>query len=304
MFRNLLDEVVRRRLWPLLVVAALIAVAAPLLFLKSAPDDAPTADTAAPAAPATAKLPARAARLLATSDAGEASGHATGSAKDPLLPPASYRDAAASSNTAPSGTAPKSSTSATTTKAKPIPVVIKNADGSSTKSNDSGATTPGSTPAASSKPANTLTARTAAVDVRYGKQTDSKLRRAIPRHQAFYIRGKLVAMFVKYSPSRAKAVFAVAPGIHISGPVKCRVADGACRYLDIPAGSYARLTLLTAKREVVRRRLDVVRIKHASTSGSTSATAASEDNVSTCLLRKLVMMKPGAALLSHDACSR
>ena len=49
---------------------------------------------------------------------------------------------------------------------------------------------------------------------------------AIPRQKALYIHGKLVAIFVKYSPSRKAAVFAVAPGLHITGPVKCRVVNG------------------------------------------------------------------------------
>ena len=91
--------------------------------------------------------------------------------------------------------------------------------------------------------------------------------------QAFFIRGKVAAVFVKYSPSLRKAVFAVAPGIHVSGPVTCRVQNGACRYLDIPAGSYARLTMLTAKREIVRRRLDVEHITRRTSSQKTAAAA-------------------------------
>ena len=106
------------------------------------------------------------------------------------------------------------------------------------------------------------THETVAVDIRFGPKNDTKIRRAIPRNKAFYIHGKLVAVFVKYSPSRKKAVFAVAPGLHISGPVKCRVEDGVCRYLDIPAGSHARLTMVTRQQGTsCSRRLDVVRIK-------------------------------------------
>jgi hypothetical protein len=300
--RNLIDEIVRRRLWPLVAVAALVALAAPLLFLHSAPQGAPAADTAAPAAPATAKLPARAARLLATSDDEGSTGHATGSSHDPLLPPASYR-AAAAVGTTPAATATTSSTpkKKKSSKSKPIPVVIQNADGSSTKS-DSGSqsSTPDSSPAT---PANPLTAENAAVDIRFGKGADSPLHTAIPKMQALFIRGKVAAVFVKYSPSRRKAVFAVAPGIHVSGPIACRVENGVCRFLDIPAGSYARLTMLTSKREVVRRRLDVAHITRR-TGTTTKAGAASTSDANVCFLHKLEAMKPGSALVDRSACER
>ncbi len=59
MLRNLLDEVRRRHLWPIPVIALLVAVAAPLLFLKSAPSDAPLASAPAPAAAPAGQLPAR-----------------------------------------------------------------------------------------------------------------------------------------------------------------------------------------------------------------------------------------------------
>lgn len=298
MLRNLLDDVVRRRLWPLLAVAALVAVAAPLLFLKSAPDGAPAAETAAPAVPETAKLPARAARLLATDDAAGASGRTKGKPRDPFAPSATQGAPAVPATT--SATSVKSSSTKTTTKKssnKPIPVVIRNSDGSSTTS---GGSTSGDS---SSTRSNALTAENAAVAVRFSKTVNGKLHRAIPSKQAFFIRGKLVAVFVKYSPSRHKAVFAVAPGIHVSGPIQCRVVNGVCRFLDIPAGSYARLTMLTAKREVVRRRLDVEHITRR-TAGQGGASAASSSDANACLLHKLEAMKLGSALVDRDACKR
>jgi len=96
-------------------------------------------------------------------------------------------------------------------------------------------------------------------------------------------------------------VFAVAPGMHISGPTKCRVADGVCKYLDIKAGSYARISMVTASKAVVSRRLDVVRTK-ARVTGSTKATAASGRSEAACLVAKLVAMKPGDSLVDRDAC--
>lgn len=306
MLRNLLDEVRRRRLWPIAALAVIVAIVAPLLFLKSAPEDAPSADSAAPAAAEAAKLPPRAARLLAATDAGAAGGRAKGDPQDPFNPPASYRDAAGAAAPGAGGADGDSSKSSGGGSApKPIPVVIKNGDGSSTKSNGSSRTT--TTPSddrPSSNTTNRSSDRTYTVDVRFGKKADTKIRRAIPRMKGFYIHGKLVAVFVKYSPSRGRAVFAVAPGLHISGPVKCRVKDGACRYLDIPAGSHAWLTMVTPNRTIVRRRLDVVRAESHTTSIAAKSASAGARATQACLLGKLVAMERGDALLTRDACQR
>ena len=37
MLRNMLQEIVRRRLWPIPLVAVLVIIAAPVLLMKSAP---------------------------------------------------------------------------------------------------------------------------------------------------------------------------------------------------------------------------------------------------------------------------
>ncbi len=109
-------------------------------------------------------------------------------------------------------------------------------------------------------------------------------------------------MFVKYSPARNAAVFAVAPGLHITSDIKCRVVNGACRYLDIPAGAHVWLTYITPNRTIVNRRLDVVRVKRRSAGSSTTATSASARSNTACLMNKLVGMQRGDALLDRDAC--
>jgi hypothetical protein len=101
---------------------------------------------------------------------------------------------------------------------------------------------------------------TAAVDVRFGKEVDAKLRRKIPRLQTFVARGDVIAVFVKYSPTRDKAVFAIAPTTIVTGDVECRRKEGLCRYVDIPAGSFARLTTRAKDGSLVTRRLAVVRV--------------------------------------------
>jgi len=180
-------------------------------------------------------------------------------------------------------------------------VVIQNADGTSVTT-----TTPraGSGSGSGSTSKDDVSARNASVDVRFGPRAGGRVHKSIPRLQTYLVHGKLVAVFVKYSPSRDKAVFAVAPGVLVSGPVKCRRVNGVCRYVDIPAGSYARLTTLTPDRIVVHRRLDVDRIGRNGADAGTTAAAARDHSQNACLLGKLKAMKVGAAPIDRDACER
>ena len=305
--RNLIEEVRNRRVLAFAALGVLVALAVPLLFLKSAPEGAPTATTAAPAPPKEAKLPARAARLLATSDPGAPGGRAKGSAEDPFNPPASYMaaaaaaaakgDAAATPAAVQSGGgAPQAAAGGGGASDKPVEVVVTNPDATPSTS------TRGERGGSGTNRSRSLTARNASVDVRFGPKSDTRIRRAIPRQKGFYIHGKLVAVFVKYSPSRKAAVFALAPGVYVSGEAKCRAQDGACRYVDIPAGSHAWLTVALPSRTIVSRRLDVVRVKRRTASSRTRAASAGARSEAACLARKLVAMERGDALLDRDAC--
>ena len=302
MLQNLIDEVRDRRLLVLAALGVLVALALPFLFLKGAPEGAPTADAVAPAAATEAKLPPRAARLLDASDGDAVSGRASGRSADPFAPPASYRAAIAAAEKGPvSGTTSASSPAASTdggaaSPAAPAPAVIETP----------GSTTP-STPkrgTSEATPSRKLTARNASVDIRFGPKADTRIKRAFPRQKGLYIHGKLVAMFAKYSPSRNAAVFALAPGLHVTGDVNCRVVGGSCRYIDVPAGEHVWLTYITPNRTIVNRRLDVVRVKRRGAGSSTTARSASARSAASCLMSKLVGMTVGDALLDRDACQR
>jgi hypothetical protein len=253
MLHSLVTEIVRRRLWPIPLIAVAIAVAAPLLFLKSSPSGAPVQ---VPAVAREGKLPARAQRLLATGEAVTASRRgraaATHSSHDPFKPPPGHRSTAKTDAAA----ATKDSASSDSTD-KPVAVVIRNADGSVPKTD----ATPTPPVGGDARPSG-LTVSSAAVDVRFGSKPDAALRREIPRLQTFVAGGDIIAVFVKYSPKRDKAVFAIAPSTLVTGDVDCRRKEGVCRYVDIPAGSYARLTMLGDDGSLVTRRLDVVRVHH------------------------------------------
>jgi hypothetical protein len=314
MLRNLVDELVRRRLWPIPAVALLVALAAPALFLTSAPAGVP-----APIAPAPAgsELPARAKSLLAAGDARAArGGGASGSSHDPFEPPASHRPRAAGSSDK-TTTTPSKDKSVDATPTEPIPVIIQSEDGSSPASGaptagdpaSLGSTSGGSTSSATSglrsggSGSQAAPAGAPAIDVRFGKSADSPVQPSIAPLQPFFVHGKLAAVFVKYSPSRDKAVFAVSPGVVVTGPVACRLKDGVC-YLDIPASSYGRLAMLSSDGTIVRRRLDVVRIDDTPASAGTTAPAATNDAENACLLRKLQTLEFTTVPVDRDACKR
>ncbi len=310
MLRSLVDEVVRRRLWPIPLVALLIAVAAPVLFMKSPPPDAPAA-TEAPATAAAAPLPAVAKNLVATSDkAVTPRDKAKRKAQDPFAPPASARKAATSQSAAKEPDAKQG-----TSTPKAIPLVITNSNGDKlTVTSDSKAkakkqpkkqkttTTPQAT-----TPTVSVSKPVTYVDVRFGKALPSKVRRRMPAMQTFRAGGKVAAIFMKYSPTRNKAVFAVASSTKVKGDVKCRRKAGACRYVDLGEGQHVRLTMRNADGTLVSRRLDVVNIHRESApiAGAATPAAAPRDTPlaqATCLLKRLLTLSPILPSISVDAC--
>jgi hypothetical protein len=311
MLRSLVDEVVRRRLWPIPLVALLIAIAAPLLFMKSTPADAPSA-TAAPPAAAPGQLPRSAEKLVTTSDkAVIARQKSKARAQDPFAPPASAKQSSSSTG------ATQSVAKETASAPKAIPLVITNSNGqkltiSTTKKQKKTSkpkkTTP-STPAPQpATPTVSVAKPVTYVDVRFGKSMPSKVQRRVPRMQTFRAGGKVAAIFVKYSPTRNKAVFAVAPSTSVHGDVKCRRKAGACRYVDLGEGQHVRLSMRAADGSVVSRRLDVVDIHRAPAPIAASATPAGTPlstpiAEATCLLKRLLTLSPILPSISVDACA-
>ena len=304
MLRSLVDEVVRRRLLPVVLVALLVIIVAPLLFMKSAPDDAPAAG-AVPAAAAPGKLPVRAEKLLVTTDKAVTPRHRSkGSGQDPFTPPASATpaDPAAAGQTASESSSPSGSTPLVGDARN---VTIENSDGSTTTISNNKKTKKKKAKKAAAKksapkkkslpPAQSSPVKNVAlVNVRFGRTMAGKARR-VPRLQTFKAGGSVVAMFVKYSPARNKAVFAIAPSTRVSGDVECRRKEGVCRYVDIPAGKHVRLRTRTATGSLVSRRLDVVSIKRVTeTVAATTATApaprATPLAQATCLLKNLLAL--------------
>ena len=298
MLRNLLGEVMRRRLWPIPFVALLVAIAAPLLFLKSAPPDAPPASLAAPAAAPAGELPARAQRLLTGREAqGVASRTARSRRSDPFQGPASD----AESSSAPAGDASAKQSS------PPAPDATAGAQASVTTPSSPAVTAPRpTTPGAPPQPEGNdegapISPPMRLIDVRFGERRPARMYRRIPRLQTFVAEGRVVAIFVKYSPTRDKAVFAISPGTLVDGQLECRRKAGLCRYIDVPAGKGVRLTTRGSDGGRVTRRLDVHRIVRPSQSG-TAATASSAPANGSCLLDELLALGAGDLPPAGDAC--
>jgi hypothetical protein len=291
MLRNLLDEIVRRRLWPIPVIALLVAVAAPVLFLKSAPSDAPLASAPAPAAAPVGQLPARA--LLATTDTRKRAARERSRKADPFQSPSGGGAKAAAKKT--------SSDKETSTTPEPVPVVITNPDGTA-PATPTTPTTPTAPVGGGDAPTKAIPeTRPMIVDVRFGPRIPAALYPDLPRLQTLNAGGRVVAIFVKYSPTRDKAVFAIAPDSLLSGDIDCRRKEGVCRYVDIPVGKAVRLTVTTSAGTPVTRRLDVVSIHpHPATNVTIGVTPAPVNGP--CLLAKLLAKAPGDPSLATDAC--
>lgn len=299
MLRTLIDEVMRRRLWPVLLGAVVVAVGAPLLFLKPGPSESVSA--AAPSTAPAGELPARAQRLLTAGELPGSTARKPGAkAADPFQAPSSHRRKAAA---AAKGKSPASPAAATAAAVRgPVPVVVTNADGTKPASTNPTAVAPVQPATPAPAKATTVAKRPAAVDVRFGRRLPGRVHRRIPRRQTFVAGGRVIAIFVKYSPSRDKAVFAIAPRTLVTGDVECRRKQDLCRYVDIPAGKHVRLTTLTAAGNLVSRRLDVMRIDRTPGTGAAVPTARSAPADGACLLSRLLALGAKDSPLAADAC--
>jgi hypothetical protein len=323
MVRSLVDEVVRRRLWPIPLLALIIAVAAPVLFMKSAPPGAPDGSAAPPVA-APGELPSGAQKLMTTSDkAVVPKRKPTKKGQDPFAPPASGAKPAGAATAATS--APVDGATAPPA----VPVVINNSDGSTTTATVTPSTgsapktttsapktttepkattpkvdgTPKATAPKTTAPAAAAARKVTYVDVRFGRKLGTMLRYRIPRLQSFRAAGKVAAMYVGYSRKRKVVVFAVAPSTKVSGDVRCRTVDSVCRFVDLAVGQYARLAMIDDDGTKISRRLDVVSVRRiAETGPAKTAPLATTRTAANCLMKRLLALPASAPSISADSC--
>ena len=296
MVSNLVNELVRRHLWPIPLIALIVLVAAPLFFLKPAPTGAPAATAAAPAPAPAGELPARAERLVAASE--KSSRRPSGEKQDPFKPAVEspHKSDGSGGGSPKSPSSPSGSPSAAApSSTDPIRVVVTNP---SAGKGDSADPVESLTPIDSGK---RVVSSLAVVDVRFGAELPGTLYRNIARLQPFVADNRIIAIFTKFSSSRDAAVFAVAPNTVVSGDVECRRENGVCRYVDIPEGKYVRLSVPAGNGTTISRRLEVVAVDR-TPSQSASRLSASGADTGRCLLGKLLALGATDTPLAADAC--
>ena len=263
MLRSLVDEVVRRRLWPIPLVALLVAIAAPLLFMKSAPADTAGAgrhagrharQAARRAGASSWRRPTRASLVVKRSKR-----KAPGSRSRRRRPPPRRRRQPRAADRQDELRAVGPDRRHERRRARRRPPRRRRRPPARRRPSARRPRSPRSRPRRRSTddhedvharrtttPKVTVPTTTSSSAVRddEGHVRRRALRQAdghdaryrVPRLQTFRAGGKVAAMFVGYSAARNAAVFAVAPSTQVSG-VKCRKVKGVCRYVDLPAGA-------------------------------------------------------------------
>jgi hypothetical protein len=231
--RNLLNELVERRLWPVALLLLVALVAVPLLLAKpasSTTDDAPASGTA-PAAVAAAAHAAAAPGEPVVSVGRDAASAAPlrGRAKNPFrqqhLETKPATGAAAASSAAPTG-----------------------------PGSQGGGGSGGQTPPPSSQPTYVY----ASVDVRFGKAGE-RLRRIedVPRLSPLPNANHPIVVFLGTRRDRQTAVFLVSTDVHVQGLGQCVPSQKTCEAIELREGETSLLDFTEADGTVEQYELDL-----------------------------------------------
>ena len=225
--RQIMGDLVRKRLWPVALLLLAVAVLAPVLIGGSA------SEGAAPAPVATAPPPVAAATPPATAGVKTTRG---GRIADPFYdPPAPPKEAAADSSPAPT----------------PTP---SSGEGAPSAGDDGAASAPASA-AASTRPSRAAPARRFAyyrLVARWGESREAPARR-VARLTPLGGRDNPAALYL--GPTRAHtlwAVFVLGPNATSRGDGICKSGTG-CRMIGLKAGDRQRVSVHGADGRVVRR---------------------------------------------------
>lgn len=238
--RNVLNELVERRLWPvaLLLVAALVAV--PVLLAKSPPSP-PAADEAAPAAvaaAASAAAPPGGEAVVSVAQGDEPDAPLRGHAKNPFRQQHVQREPGEGTSTA---------TSAAST----------GAGGGSSEPAPSGGTG-GSGGGAQPQPQPQPTFTYASVDVRFGRAGQHlKTIRDVPRLTPLPNASHPIVVFLGTRRDRETAVFLVSTDVHVQGLGQCVPSRQDCEAIELREGETALLDFTEPSGDVEQYELDL-----------------------------------------------
>jgi hypothetical protein len=245
--RNLLNELVERRLWPvaLLLVVALVAV--PMLLAKSpssATDEGAPAATApvaaAAAAAATAGAPPNGAPIVSLAQGDEPNAPLRGHAKNPFRQQHVEAESGTGAAAAASTEAPESASS-------------------SPAGGDGGIGD--SRPAEGAPPQPKPTFVYASVDVRFGHAA-RRLRaiRDVPRLTPLPNATHPIVVFLGMRRDRATAVFLVSTDVHVQGLGQCVPSRKDCEAIELREGEAALLDFTEPDGTVEQYELDLVAV--------------------------------------------
>lgn len=246
--RDLLNDLVERRLWPvaLLLVAALVAV--PLVLAKPAPNASPVLNTDAPAptAPSPA-APADATPAVSLAQAAPDGAPLAGRAKDP------FRQ---------QHVPPKPSVGGVT------PATASSGGGVGTPSD--GTTPP---PSGGGQPPTTFVRAT--IDVRFGKTGGTAhnfkdLARLAPLPNAIHP----IAIFLGMRTDHKTAVFLISSDVHAKGDGRCVPSRKDCEAIELTEGDVEFLDVAQADGRVVEFELDLVKVGVTALGSQAAAQAA------------------------------
>jgi hypothetical protein len=244
--RNLVNELVERRLWPIALLLLVALLAVPLLLSKSASpavDDGPETGTppAAVAGAARAAAAPGAPVVSVTRDAVPAA-PLRGRAKNPFRQ--QYEEPVLDGTTS---TSTSTATSATQTPA---------GGSGSTPSGGTqgGGGSGGQTPPSSAQPTYVY----AAIDVRFGK-AGKRLRRIedVPRLTPLPNADHPIVVFLGMRRDRETAVFLVSTDVHVQGLGQCVPSQRTCEAIELREGEAAFLDFTEADGTVQQYELDL-----------------------------------------------
>lgn len=290
--RQIVRDLVEKRLWPVAVLLLAVAVALPMLIGRAAPDAAapvPVAATA-PAAPAAA-LPATAGEDVGAKKRG-------GRINDPFYdPPAAP--------TAPAATAAAASSASadTATNAAPSPAETAAPSAGTSAASTAPEAAATATPAvsATAAPAPSETPRSSVYHravVRWGTSTLAEPH-AIARLTPLGGRRDLAALYLGMTRSDATyAIFVLGPNASSRGDATCRRGTD-CRMIGLKVGDVQRFTVRDPDGGVPRRftlRVDVLRAVRTSATAAASA-RAKVHRAGRSVLREMWRLPTEAAVL-------
>jgi hypothetical protein len=248
--RNILNELVERRLWPVALLLVLALVAVPLLLAKSpssatdtasvpaatGPADSPAASAAAAAASA-AQSPPGGEPVVSVAQGDEPNAPLRGQAKNPFRQQHVQAEPATGAAAAATGTAASGSSS-------PAP----------TDSGSDGSTLP----QALSQPQSQPTYTYASVDVRFG-HAGKRLRtiKDVPRLTPLPNATHPVVVFLGTRRDHETAVFLVSTDVHVQGLGQCVPSQKDCEAIELREGDTAFFDFSEADGTVQQYELDL-----------------------------------------------